>query len=223
MQRGRKVNSFLNFFWKKFGAAQSQHWSGSAGTIGAGAFARKGARAADIPERRHLQRPPGGGILQRMQNQPQPGGRAPDFTAVAVGGPHGEGESISLGGLRGRTVALYFYPKDDTPGCTAQACGVRDQHAALLAKGAVVYGISTDSPASHANFIAKHGLPFPLISDESRAIAEAYGVWVEKSMYGKKYMGTERTTFVVDPVGNIRAVLRKTAPAAHAAALLGIL
>ena len=180
-------------------------------------------KATAPAEPHHLQRLPGGGILAAMQNQPQTGDIAPDFTAVAVGGPHGEGESITLGGLRGRTVALYFYPKDDTPGCTTQACGVRDHHAELLAAGAVVYGISTDPPASHAKFIAKHGLPFPLISDGTHAIAEAYGVWVEKSMYGKKYMGTERTTFVVGPDGTIRAVLRKTAPAAHAGALLGIL
>jgi len=117
-------------------------------------------------------------------------------------------------------VILYFYPKDDTPGCTTQACEVREKHDEILAKGAVIFGVSVDSAKSHARFLAKHGLPFPLISDEFREIIEAYGVWVEKSMYGKKYMGTERTTFVIDSAGKIQAVLRKIAPAAHMEAVL---
>jgi len=155
-----------------------------------------------------------------MKHTLQPGDIAPDFHATAVGGPHGEGQSISLSSLRGKSVVLYFYPKDDTPGCTTQACGVRDNHAAILAKGALIYGVSIDSPASHAKFIAKHQLPFPLLSDESRAIVEAYGVWVEKSMYGKKYMGTERTTFVIGPDGLIRAIHRKISPADHVPTIL---
>lgn len=155
-----------------------------------------------------------------MNNELKPGAPAPDFTATAVGGAHGEGGTLSLSSLRGKTVVLYFYPKDDTPGCTTQACGVRDNHEEILAKGAVIYGVSIDSPKSHAKFLAKHNLPFPLISDESKAIVEAYGVWVEKSMYGKKYMGTERSTFVIGPDGKIKAVHRKIAPAAHVPTVL---
>ena len=155
-----------------------------------------------------------------MKTELQPGDPAPDFTAIAVGDSFGEGQSISLSSLRGKKVVLYFYPKDDTPGCTTQACGVRDRHTEILAKDALIFGISIDSPKSHAKFLAKHSLPFPLISDESRAIVESYGVWVEKSMYGKKYMGTERTTFVIDPAGKIQAGLRKIAPSAHMDAVL---
>jgi peroxiredoxin Q/BCP len=155
-----------------------------------------------------------------MKNELQPGDPAPDFTGTIIGGPFAEPQSISLSGLRGKKVVLYFYPMDDTPGCTAQACGVRDRHTDILAKGATIFGVSIDSPQSHAKFAAKHSLPFPLLSDESRAIVEAYGVWVEKSMYGRKYMGTERTTFVIDPEGIILAVHRKIAPAAHMDAVL---
>jgi len=155
-----------------------------------------------------------------MTSTLQPGDKAPDFTAVVVGGSYGEAQSISLSELLGKTVILYFYPKDDTPGCTTQACEVRDKHHEILAKDAVIFGVSVDSPKSHARFLTKHSLPFPLISDESREIVEAYGVWVEKSMYGKKYMGTERTTFVIDPAGKIQTVLRKIAPAAHMEAVL---
>ena len=150
-----------------------------------------------------------------MKHTLQPGDIAPDFHATAVGGPHGEGQSISLSSLHGKSVVLYFYPKDDTPGCTTQACGVRDNHADILAKGALIYGVSIDSPASHAKFIAKHQLPFPLLSDESRAIVEAYGVWVEKSMYGKKYMGVERSTFIIGPDGKLEHVLHKVKTGEH--------
>ena len=149
-----------------------------------------------------------------MKNELQPGDPAPDFTGTIIGGPFAEPQSISLSGLRGKKVVLYFYPKDDTPGCTAQACGVRDRHADILAKGATIFGVSIDSPQSHAKFAAKHSLPFPLLSDESRAMVEAYGVWVEKNM------GTERTTFIIDPEGLILAVHRKIAPAAHMDAIL---
>ncbi len=155
-----------------------------------------------------------------MKSTLQLGDTAPDFTATVIGGSFAEAQSISLSGLRGKTVILYFYPKDDTPGCTTQACAVRDKHHEILARDAVVFDVSVDSPLSHARFLAKYSLPFPLISDESRMIAQTYGVWVEKSMYGKKYMGTERTTFVIDPVGKIQAVLRKIAPSAHIEALL---
>jgi len=161
-----------------------------------------------------------GNVLFPMKKELQPSDPAPDFTLTAVGGPYGDGQQLSLSSLRGHTVALYFYPKDDTPGCTAQACGVRDNHSAILSKGALVFGVSVDSPRSHAKFLSKYALPFPLLSDESREVVEAYGVWVEKSMYGKKYMGTERTTFVIAPDGTIRSIHRKVQPASHADTLL---
>jgi len=149
-----------------------------------------------------------------------PGDKAPAFAAVAVGGEYGEGTGVRLSDFRGRKVVLYFYPKDDTPGCTAQACSLRDRFEELTKTGAAVFGVSVDSPASHAKFIKKYSLPFPLLSDESHAIVEAYGVWVEKSMYGKKYMGTERSTFVIRPDGRIQSVFRKVKPAEHTATVL---
>jgi peroxiredoxin Q/BCP len=149
-----------------------------------------------------------------------PGDKAPDFTAIAVGGEYGDGATVSLSEFRGRTVVLYFYPKDDTPGCTTQACAVRDKYAALQQTGAVIFGVSVDSPESHAKFIEKYSLPFPLISDESQAIVEAYGVWVEKSMYGKTFFGTERSTFVIAPDGTIKSVFRKVKPDAHTTIVL---
>jgi peroxiredoxin Q/BCP len=121
-----------------------------------------------------------------MKKELLPGDPAPDFTLTAVGGPFGVGQRVGLSSLRGHTVVLYFYPKDDTPGCTVQACELRDHHSAFLSKGALVFGVSVDSPKSHSKFIAKHELPFPLLSDEKREVVEAYGVWVEKIMYGKK-------------------------------------
>jgi peroxiredoxin Q/BCP len=147
------------------------------------------------------------------------GSPAPAFTALAVGGEYGDGTSVSLADFHGRTVVLYFYPKDDTPGCTQQACELRDAWT-QLARRAVVFGISIDSAKRHAKFIAKHALPFPLLVDESHALVEAYGVWVEKSLYGRKYMGTERSTFVIGLDGKIAAILRKVKPAAHAEQLL---
>jgi peroxiredoxin Q/BCP len=150
------------------------------------------------------------------------GDKAPDFRATAIGGAYGEGKEVTLGDFAGRTVVLYFYPKDDTPGCTAQACALRDDWAQFKAK-AELFGVSVDSAKSHRKFIEKHSLPFPLLSDESHAIVEAYGVWVEKSMYGKKYMGAERSTFVIGPDGKIRGVLRKVKPDEHAAQLLKLL
>jgi len=155
-----------------------------------------------------------------MKKELLPGDPAPDFTLTAVGGPFGESQPVGLSSLRGHTVVLYFYPKDDTPGCTVQACELRDHHSAFLSKGALVFGVSVDSPKSHAKFIAKHELPFPLLSDEKREVVEAYGVWVEKSMYGKKYMGTERSTFVVAADGTIRSIHRKIQPAAHVDTIL---
>lgn len=148
-----------------------------------------------------------------------PGDPAPPFTAMAVGGKYGAGKEVTLGEFKGRTVVLYFYPKDDTPGCTAQACALRDEWGQFSAK-AELFGVSVDSPESHRKFIDKHSLPFPLLSDESRRIVEDYGVWVEKSMYGKKYMGAERSTFVIGGDGRLKAILRKVKPEEHAAKLL---
>ena len=142
------------------------------------------------------------------------GDLAPDFTATAVGGKYGTGQLVRLKDLRGTPVVLYFYPKDDTPGCTAQACGLRDNWSQFEGR-AEIFGVSIDSAASHEKFIAKYDLPFPLLSDPEKKIVNDYGVWVEKSMYGKKYMGAERTTFVIDGRGRISAILRKVKPAEH--------
>lgn len=149
-----------------------------------------------------------------------PGDPAPPFTAPVVGGDYSDGSTISLADLRGHTVILYFYPKDDTPGCTTQACAMRDRYSDIIDAGALVFGVSVDPPKSHAKFIAKHALPFPLLSDEARQMVHDYGVWVEKSMYGKKYMGTERSTFVIGPDGKIRSIFRKVTPGQHAGAIL---
>jgi peroxiredoxin Q/BCP len=143
---------------------------------------------------------------------------APDFTATAVGGKYGAGQIVTLKDFRGSPLVLYFYPKDDTPGCTAQACGLRDAWPDFQDR-AEVFGVSIDSASSHEKFIAKYSLPFPLLSDPEKKIVTDYGVWVEKSMIGKKYMGTERTTFVIDGAGRIAAILRKVKPAEHVAEL----
>jgi peroxiredoxin Q/BCP len=143
------------------------------------------------------------------------GDTAPDFTAL-----DDSGRKIRLKDFRGRHVVLYFYPKDDTPGCTQEACDFRDHHAAFTARGAVVLGVSVDPVASHAKFKTKFGLPFPLLSDEDHRIVEAYGVWKEKSMYGRKFMGTERTTFLIDEKGKIAAIHQKVKVNGHAEALL---
>jgi peroxiredoxin Q/BCP len=143
---------------------------------------------------------------------------APTFTLASD-----TGEAISLESLRGKPVVLYFYPKDDTPGCTAQACGIRDVWGELERKGAVVLGVSPDSPKKHAKFREKYRLPFTLLSDEDHAVAEAYAAWVEKSMYGKKYMGMERSTFVIDADGNVARIMRKVKAADHADDVLAAL
>ena len=146
-----------------------------------------------------------------MANSLQPGDSAPDFTLS------GDGNStISLKGLRGKKVVLYFYPKDDTSGCTLEAKNFNDSKAAFARAGAEIIGVSPDNVASHDKFKKKYDLDFALASDESKAMLEAYGVWVEKSMYGKKYMGTERTTIIIGTDGKIRAILRKVKPAEHA-------
>lgn len=152
----------------------------------------------------------------------QPGDLAPAFITTAVGGKFADGAPVSLADFAGRTVVLYFYPKDDTPGCTQQACSLRDAWAEFAGK-AEVFGVSPDSAKSHRKFIDKHALPFPLLADDEKQLVASYGVWVEKSMYGKKYMGAERSTFVIGPDGGIRAILRKVKPAEHAEQLLALL
>ncbi len=152
----------------------------------------------------------------------KPGSKAPAFSTTAVGGEYGDGATVSLADFKGRTVVLYFYPKDDTPGCTTQACALRDSWTQFAGR-AVILGVSTDPAPSHAKFIKKHSLPFPLLVDDGREIVNAYRVWVEKSMYGKTYMGTERTTFVIGPEGKIKAILRKVKPAEHVEQLLAVL
>jgi thioredoxin-dependent peroxiredoxin len=148
----------------------------------------------------------------------EPGDKAPDFTL-----PDQDDNPVALSQLRGKTVVLYFYPKADTPGCTAQACGVRDHAPDYDAVGAVVLGVSRDPVPRLRAFADKYGLEFPLLSDEDHAVAEAYGVWVEKSMYGRKFFGNERTTFVIDGDGVVRDVLRKVKPAQHDELVLGAL
>lgn len=140
----------------------------------------------------------------------QPGDKAPDFTL-----PDQDGAEVKLSKLRGKPVVLYFYPKADTPGCTTQACGVRDHRADYAATGATVLGVSPDPVAKVKKFHDKQSLNFPLLADEGHRVADEYGVWVEKSMYGKKYFGNERTTFVIDAKGRVAAVLRKVKPAEH--------
>jgi thioredoxin-dependent peroxiredoxin len=129
------------------------------------------------------------------------GQQSPDFTADSS-----QGTPLTLSDLRGRWVVLYFYPKDDTPGCTKQACAFRDTHAKLSGKNVVVVGCSPDDLRSHDKFISKYDLPFVLISDQSREIASTYGVWKEKNMYGKRIKGIERTTFLINPDGEIAKI-----------------
>ncbi len=148
----------------------------------------------------------------------EPGSTAPDFTL-----PDQHGEPVTLSALRGKNVVLYFYPKADTPGCTTQACGVRDHRTDYAAADAVVLGVSPDAPKKIAKFDDKYELGFPLLGDEDHAVAEAYGVWVEKSMYGRTYMGMERTSFVIGPDGVIKDVFRKVKPAEHDAKVLAAL
>jgi thioredoxin-dependent peroxiredoxin len=149
-----------------------------------------------------------------MPVQLKVGDSAPEFRAQAIGGKYEDGKVVSLADFRGSPVVLYFYPKDDTPGCTVQACGLRDAWGELGAH-ANIFGVSVDSPAAHEKFIKKYQLPFPLLSDGDKRIVDSYGVWVEKSMYGKKYMGAERTTFVIDGAGRISAIFRKVKPEEH--------
>jgi len=143
---------------------------------------------------------------------------APDFTLTSD-----TGEQVTLSQFRGSQVVLYFYPKDDTPGCTTQACGLRDVSSELQRRGAVVLGVSPDSPGRHVKFKEKYGLPFTLLSDEEHVVAELYGTWVEKRNYGKTYLGMERSTFVIGADGNVVRVMRKVKPDEHADDVLAAL
>ena len=149
---------------------------------------------------------------------PAEGDPAPDFTLNSD-----SGEQVRLSDLRGKPVVLYFYPKDDTPGCTKQACGIRDAWGEFERAGAVVLGVSPDNERSHVKFKEKYELPFALLADTEHATAEDYGVWVEKSYAGKKYMGVERSTFVIDADGKIAKELRRVKPDTHADDVLAAL
>jgi peroxiredoxin Q/BCP len=148
----------------------------------------------------------------------QEGKKAPDFTLDSS-----EGNQIALKDLRGRPVVLYFYPKDDTPGCTREACAFRDSQAALKKRGAVVLGVSGDSVASHEKFKTKYKLTFPLLSDPDKAVAKKYGAWGEKVLYGKKSVGMIRSTFVIDGEGVVRKVFPRVKVDGHADAVLDAL
>jgi peroxiredoxin Q/BCP len=146
------------------------------------------------------------------------GDKAPEFSALTQ-----EGRQISLTDFKGQPVILYFYPKDDTPGCTKEACAFRDEFSAFKKKGAVVLGVSTDSVKSHGKFAEKFKLPFLLLADENKTIVEAYGVWGQKSFMGRKYMGTHRVTFLIGPGGRIKQIWPEVKPQEHAKEVLGAL
>jgi thioredoxin-dependent peroxiredoxin len=146
------------------------------------------------------------------------GDTAPDFTLRSDAG-----DDVTLSSLRGKPVVLYFYPKDDTPGCTTQACGIRDAYGEFERAGAVVLGVSPDSEASHVKFRKKYDLPFTLLADTDHTVAEQYGVWGEKSYLGKTYMGVSRSTFVIAGDGTVKKVFPKVKPAEHADDVLAVL
>jgi len=149
---------------------------------------------------------------------PEVGAKAPDFkTSDQHGNP------VSLKDFRGRKVVLYFYPKDNTPGCTKEACAFRDSHAKFRKQGVEILGVSVDSEKSHQSFAEKYNLPFTLLADTDKKIVEAYGVWGEKTRYGRKYMGTQRATFLIDESGHVAAVFPKVKPEEHAEEILGVL
>jgi peroxiredoxin Q/BCP len=143
---------------------------------------------------------------------------APDFELTSD-----SGDRVKLSSLRGKPVVLYFYPKDDTPGCTAQACGIRDAYGEFERAGAVVLGVSPDDEASHVKFKDKYGLPFTLLADPEHEVSEEYGVWKEKSYAGKTYMGVERSTFVIDGDGTVKKAMRSVKPDTHADQVLAVL
>lgn len=141
---------------------------------------------------------------KNINKLPEAGNKAPAFKGL-----NENGEPLSLADYKGKKLVLYFYPKDDTPGCTSQACNLRDHYKALIKKGYAVLGVSPDSTEKHKKFISKYNLPFSLIADTDKSICTLYGVWGEKSMYGKKYMGVHRTTFLIDEKGYIQEVVQK--------------
>lgn len=143
------------------------------------------------------------------------GDKAPAFKGIIE-----TGDAVSLADYKGKKLVIYFYPKDGTPGCTAEACDLRDNYASFVKQGYAILGVSPDSVKSHVNFKKKHDLPFSLIADEDHSIAEAFGVWGEKSMYGKTYMGIIRTTFVIDEKGKIATVIEKVNTKEHSTQLL---
>jgi peroxiredoxin Q/BCP len=142
---------------------------------------------------------------------PEIGKKAPAFSALDE-----NGNTVSLSDFSGKKLVLYFYPKDDTPGCTAEACSLRDNYQDLLDKGYAVLGVSPDDSKKHTKFIAKYSLPFSLLADTDQAVCNAFGVWVEKSMYGRKYMGVARTTFVIDETGTLTEIIEKVDTKNHA-------
>lgn len=146
------------------------------------------------------------------------GSKAPQFTLTA-----GDGSEISLKDFRGKKVVLYFYPKDNTSGCTKEACSFQENLSAVKKKGAVVIGLSADSASSHAKFAEKYDLSFPLLSDEKKEVLKAYGVWKEKSMYGRKFMGIERTTVIIDEEGRIAQIFPKVKVEGHTEEVLAAL
>ncbi|MEW6544428.1 MAG: thioredoxin-dependent thiol peroxidase [Nitrospirota bacterium] len=146
------------------------------------------------------------------------GDRAPDFSL-----PDQNGKTVSLKSLKGSPVVLYFYPKDDTPGCTKEACGFRDAEARIKKAGAIVLGVSLDGPESHRKFIGKYNLPFSLLCDEEAVVSKAYGVYKRKSLYGKTYWGIERSTFVIGPDGIVKAAFRKVKVDGHTDEVLAVL
>lgn len=146
---------------------------------------------------------------------PEEGNPAPEFEL-----PDKDGKPVSLASLRGRWVVLYFYPKDDTPGCTTEACEFRDNLEVLRGAGAEIIGVSVDPPRSHQRFAAKYGLPFTLLSDKNKEVVQAYGVWGEKRFMGRTYLGTSRATFLIDPEGRIAKVYPKVRPEGHAGEVL---
>jgi thioredoxin-dependent peroxiredoxin len=157
-------------------------------------------------------------MAKELELKLKEGDKAPAFTAATSGGG-----KISLADYKGQNVILYFYPKDDTPGCTKEACGFRDQWADLKKKGAVVLGVSTDKVKSHDKFVEKFKLPFTLVSDEDKKIVEAYGVWGEKMFMGRKYLGTHRVTFLIGADGKIKKIWPKVKPEEHTAEVLAAL
>ena len=157
-------------------------------------------------------------MANEIQLKLKEGDKAPEFTALTNGG----GE-VSLSDFKGKSVILYFYPRDNTPGCTKEACAFRDEFAAFKKKGAVVLGVSTDSAKSHDKFVEKQKLPFTLLADGDKKIVQAYGVWGEKRFMGMKFMGTNRVTFLIGPDGRIKKIWPKVKPAQHAEEVLASL